>query len=80
MCGPFVSWDWLVLDVSYVLALLGGTLVLRARCAPPLTWVAFGVLSALVGGTLFAGTWGAQAAAAEAARATDVVEMLASSC
>ena len=67
-CGPIVLWDWFVLDVSYLLVLVGGSLVLRAKTAGVGTWVAFGTLSIAVGAFLFAATYGAQVAtAAEAA-------------
>lgn len=66
MCGPTVAWDWLVLDVSYVLILIGGGMVLRARRSTLLTWVWFGLLSASVGGFLFAATWVTGPAAAAA--------------
>lgn len=67
VCGPGVSWDWLVLDISYVLVLVGGSLVLRARTAGLPVWLAFGGLSACVGGLLFYVTWSVQGAAAAAA-------------
>lgn len=57
MCGPTVAWDWLVLDVSYVLVLVGGAMVLRARRSTLFTWVWFGVTSIAVGGFLLAATW-----------------------
>ncbi|HET6403636.1 MAG TPA: hypothetical protein VFH78_03225 [Candidatus Thermoplasmatota archaeon] len=66
MCGPTVAWDWLVLDVSYVLVLVGGSMVLRARRSTLVTWVWFGLLSAAVGGFLFAATWVTGPAAAAA--------------
>lgn len=63
MCGPEVPWDWLILDVSYVMVLVGGGMVLRARGATPVTWLAFGLLSTAVGGGLFAITSAAYAPA-----------------
>jgi hypothetical protein len=51
-----VPWDWLVLDVSYVMVLVGGGMVLRARAAMPMTWLAFALISVCVGGFLFAAT------------------------
>lgn len=57
MCGPAVAWDWLVLDISYVLVLVGGGIVLRARTASLATWVLFGMLSVVVGGFLFSATY-----------------------
>lgn len=65
-CAPVVLWDWFVLDVSYLLVLVGGSLVLRAKTAGAGTWVAFGTLSVAVGAFLFAATYGAQVAVAEA--------------
>lgn len=74
LCGPILLWDWFVLDVSYLLVLVGGSLVLRARMAGAPTWVAFGSLGVLVGAFLFAATYGAQVAVAQAApSAMDVV-------
>ena len=64
MCGPVLAWDWYVLDFAYVLALAGGTLVLRAKIAMPVTWLAFGLLSAAVGAFLFSETYTVQAIAA----------------
>ena len=60
MCGPEVAWDWLILDIAYVLVLVGGGSVLRARGAILVTWVWFGLLAAAVGGFLFAATWAFQ--------------------
>lgn len=73
MCGPSVPWDLFVLDVSYVLVLLGGAMVFRARSSPPVVWVWFGMLSVMVGGALFYATYSVQAAAAEAAANTAAV-------
>lgn len=69
MCGPEVPWDWLVLDVSFVLALVGGGLTFRAKGAAPITWILFGGLSIAVGGFLLAATWQANAAFAAASAA-----------
>lgn len=66
MCGPVVAWDWFVVDFAFVLVLVSGALVFRARGSPLATWAAFGVLSALVGGFLFYFTWDAQTASASA--------------
>ena len=57
VCGPAVAWDWFILDISYVLLLVGGGGILRARSASFLTWIWFGMLAASVGGFLFAATW-----------------------
>lgn len=67
MCGPTVAWDWLVLDVSYVLILVGGAMVLRARRSALVAWVWFGLLSVAVGAFLFAATWATGPAYAAAA-------------
>lgn len=75
-----MPWDWLVLDVAYVLVLLGGSLVLRARAASPAVWVCFGVLSVAVGGFLFAGTHSAQSGFVEATRSMGAATYLAASC
>lgn len=66
-CGPVVLWDWFVLDISYLLVLVGGSLILRAKTAGVGTWVAFGTLSIAVGAFLFAATYGAQVAVAQSA-------------
>lgn len=79
MCGPTVAWDWLVLDVSYVLILVGGAMVLRARSSTLVTWVGFGVLSASVGAFLFAATW-ATGPAMAAAAAPDTAEAMLIQC
>lgn len=76
MCGPEVAWDWMVLDVSYVLALVGGGIVLRARCARPTTWVLFGFLSICVGAFLLATTYGTQSAMAAVTANTSAAQML----
>ena len=64
MCGPQVLWNLFVLDVAYVLVVMGAGLVFRARSSPLGVWVGFGVLSSVVGGFLFWGTYTAQAAVA----------------
>ena len=65
-----MAWDWLVLDVSYVLILVGGAMVLRARRSALVTWVWFGLLSVSVGGFLFAATWATGPASAAATEMT----------
>lgn len=57
MCGPTLAWDWLVLDLSYVLVLVGGGIVLRAKGSSLMAWLFFGLLSAAVGGFLFSATY-----------------------
>lgn len=79
-CGPVVLWDWFVLDVSFLLVLVGGSLVLRAKTAGVGTWVAFGTLSIAVGSFLFAATYGAQVAAAEATATPIAVMNAAATC
>lgn len=71
-----MSWDWLVLDVSYVLVLVGGAMVLRAKRSSVFTWVWFGLLSVCVGAFLFAATWatGPAMAAASADTAQSVLQ------
>lgn len=76
MCGPAVAWDWLVLDLSYVLVLIGGGMTLRARNSSLVTWVWFGMLSATVGAILFAITWLTGPATAAAETTTSAVAML----
>jgi hypothetical protein len=66
----------MVLDVSFVLALVGGGIVLRARCARPTTWIVFGILSVCVGAFLLATTYGSQSAMAAVASSTSTTEML----
>lgn len=78
MCGPSVAWDWMVLDVAYVLVLVGGGIVLRARLARPLTWLIFGCLSVTVGGFLLAATYGTQTQMTDLSRESTTVQMLAS--
>lgn len=80
MCGPTVGWDWLVLDVSYVLILVGGGMVLRARRSSLLAWVWFGLLSASVGAFLFAATWALGPAMAAAETTTDNAVALMQNC
>lgn len=70
MCGPIVPWDWLVLDVSYVMILVGGGMTLRVRGAMPHTWLFFALLSIAVGGFLFAGTVAANPAMDYASQTT----------
>lgn len=77
MCGPAVPWDWLLLDVSYVLVLVGGAMVLRARRSSTQTWLVFGILGALVGGLLLAATW-VMGPAAASSNVGSAVDMLAS--
>lgn len=72
MCGPAFPWEWFILDVAYVLALLGGAMILRAKGSLPITWVAFGILSFSTGTFLFAATLGAQAAYGEAVATASV--------
>lgn len=79
-CGPVVLWDWFVLDISYLLVLVGGSLVLRAKTAGVGTWVAFGSLSIAVGAFLFAATYGAQIATAEAATTPMMAMSAATNC
>lgn len=66
MCGPVVPWDWFIVDLSYVLVLLGGAMTFRAMRVSMATWMTFGALSALVGGFLMYFTWDAQLAFQEA--------------
>ena len=80
MCGPVVLWDWFVLDFAYLLVLVGGSMVLRARTAMPLTWVAFGTLSIAVGAFLFAATYAAQVAVAAASTADPMTAITTSNC
>lgn len=72
VCGPTLAWDWLVLDISYVLVLVGGGIVLRTRNVSLITWMFFGLLSVAVGGLLFSATYlmGQGQAAIEGATAT----------
>ncbi|HUR69772.1 MAG TPA: hypothetical protein VM370_11060 [Candidatus Thermoplasmatota archaeon] len=77
MCGPSVVFDWIVLDIAYVMVLVGGSMVLRARIAPVGAWIAFGLLSVLLGGSLFSMTYHTQAAASALAAQADTAAMLA---
>jgi hypothetical protein len=74
-----VPWDWFVLDVSYVMILVGGGMTLRARTVSPLTWLAFFTLSVCVGGFLFAATWQANAGFAADSAATTAAMLAATS-
>lgn len=67
MCGPTVPWDWFIMDLSYVLLLIGGAMVFRARNVGVGTWMAYGALATFVGVILFTFTFHAQAAFAAAA-------------
>lgn len=80
MCGPVVPWDWFVMDLSYVLVLIGGSMVFRARNAGVGTWMAFGMLSTFVGVILFTFTYQAQAAFAASAETADAIGMMVASC
>jgi hypothetical protein len=75
VCGPILAWDLIVIDVSYVLVLVGGAMVLRARSSAPVTWAAFGLLSAAVGAYLFFETYAIQTALA-APGATAAIDAL----
>lgn len=79
MCGPTVTWDWFILDFAYVLVLISGALVLRARGSGPGTWLSFGLLSTCVGAFLFHFTWKAQTAFATVSSASPT-SMLMSAC
>lgn len=61
-----MPWDWFVVDTSYVLVLIGGAMVFRARQVHLGTWMAFGFLSATVGALLFYFTYDAQVAFSQA--------------
>lgn len=74
-----MPWDWFIIDLSYVLVLVGGAMVFRARNVGVGTWMAFGALSTFVGVILFTFTYQAQVAFAAAGTA-DAVEMLRSRC
>ena len=66
MCGPIVPWDWFIIDLSYVLVLVGGGMIFRVKTVGTATWMMFGMMSAVVGGLLFYLTWDAQVAFQEA--------------
>jgi hypothetical protein len=67
LCGPTVPWDWFVIDVSYVLVLVGGGMIFRARQPGVFTWIGFAFLSTLIGAFLLFLTYDAQAAFAAGA-------------
>lgn len=75
-----MPWDWFIVDLSYVLVLIGGAMVFRAKNAGVGTWMAFGALSTFVGVILFTFTYQAQVAFAAAADSTDAVGMLVAGC
>lgn len=77
MCGPALAWDWLVLDVAYVLVLVGGAMTLRLKLAGLGTWLLFGLLSIVVGGFLFGWTYVTQAAAVEITQQMNTTTLLA---
>lgn len=66
MCGPVVPWDWFIIDISYVLVLVGGGMIFRVRSVSVGTWMLFGFISTVIGGLLFYFTWDAQMAFKEA--------------
>lgn len=80
MCGPAVAWDWLVLDVSYVVVLIGGSMVLRARSSSLLTWIGFGALSVAVGAFLLSATWLVGVGGTASAASADAPAALLSGC
>jgi hypothetical protein len=80
LCGPVVPWDWFIIDLSYVLVLIGGSMVFRAKNSGVGTWMAFGALSTFVGVILFTFTYQAQTAFAASAQAGDAIGMLAERC
>lgn len=64
MCGPAVAWDWIVLDIAFVMLLIGSAVILRTRNSAPSTWITYGVTSALVGSFLMRATFETQRAMA----------------
>lgn len=80
MCAPTVPWDWLVIDVAYVMDMLGGAMVFRARGASVPTWMAFGALATFVGVILFASTYAAQASFAAASEGATAAQMVQGNC
>lgn len=78
MCGPTVPWDWFILDFAFVLVLLGGALIFRAKGSEIATWVSFGLLSTCVGAFLFYFTWEAQTALGSSATMQSAATLLAS--
>ena len=75
-----VPWDWFIIDLSYVLVLVGGGMVFRAKGVGVGTWMAFGMLSTFVGVILFTFTYQAQVAFAASVEMTDHVSSLMASC
>jgi hypothetical protein len=57
------------MDISFVMVLIGGSMTLRVKGVTPITWMAFGLLSTLVGGFLMAETWQANLAYAASMQA-----------
>lgn len=80
MCGPVVPWDWFIVDTSYVLVLIGGAMIFRAKQVALVTWMSFGALSVVVGALLFFFTYDAQAAFAEAQGGVSAVLNAGTSC
>lgn len=75
-----MPWDWFVIDMAYVLVLLGGGMVFRARNASVPTWMAFGGLATFVGVILFAYTYDAQASFAAASQGVSAAQMVQNQC
>lgn len=65
-----------MVDIAYVLVLLGAAMIFRARMAPPVTWISFGALSAGVGGFLMHATFQTQEAMATMSGATNATMLL----
>lgn len=75
-----MPWDWFIIDMSYIMVLLGGSLVFRAKDVSLTTWMLFGMLSTFVGTILMVYTWQAQVAFAAASAQQDVVAVLSLRC
>lgn len=75
-----MPWDWFIIDLSYVLVLIGGAMIFRARGTTVGGWMAFGALATFIGVFLFTFTWQAQVAFAQASQGMDAVSTLSSTC
>lgn len=75
-----VPWDWFIIDMSYVLVLVGGGMIFRVKNASVGTWMLFGMIATFVGTFLFYFTWDANQAFQAAAAQGDPIQSLTVNC
>ena len=75
-----MPWDWFIIDLSYVLVLIGGAMIFRTRRTSIGSWVAFGMLATFIGTILLWETWNAQMLFATASASSDAITQLKSAC